>query len=98
MEISRTAGGAAAIYHHDNKTQLCHRLQPQRRAEGLWDKEPLRARIDELDDGIFLRGIKIRRAPDQSVESGRTVRSFPLKRFRELPSCFQQRTRIRLFE
>ncbi len=90
MEGARTADRAAAIDHHDHEAQFGHGLKPERVPKLFGTKKALRAGVDELNDRILLRRIEIRRAPDQSIDIGRTVGGFPGKRLGEFPSCLLQ--------
>src|ERR1035437_628094 len=98
MEGSEASSGASTVDHHRNKAQLGHRLKPKHTRERFGYEKCLRARVDEFHDRIPLRGIKIRRMPNQTVKLGCVVRGFSLEWCRRSPPRLCQLADVRLLQ
>ena len=79
MKRPRTPRSAAAVNHHHDEAQFCHRLQSQRSSERFGDEKILRPSVNMLDDGIFFVGIEVGWPPDQRVQVRGSVGGFALK-------------------
>ena len=98
VKFFRTMAGAHAVHLHDDETQFRQLLHSRHRTEHLGRKRALRARVNILDDGILLCGIKIRGPNDDTKDVGHSVTRIGYETFWRTPAGFHQFIHVRRFQ